>query len=393
MGSMGSTLSDGLRIAYRMVREPVGSLLGRARHALGWNGPARIQPYRGYGNAARLKVVGRVVEEHATRAPRPEDSWRRNLAATWRRFRVRRVPDVAVRARLDGIEVEGRADDLGYFELILEPPEPRADDRSTREVTVVLVEPQGEAQRAVSTLATVVVPSVNARFGVISDIDDTIVYSHATDLLRLIRITALQNSRTRAPLHGAAAFYRALARGADGQRDNPVFYVSSAAWNLYDLLDDFIAHHGFPSGPILLRDFGIERNTLFRSSHRHKIDKVEQILAATGDLPFVLIGDAGQHDPDLYQEIALAAPERIAAIYIRSVAWRDRSADMARRIEELAARGVAMRFVADTRAAADDALRRGLIAPEALAAITADRRADRALETGDEDAIAARAEP
>ena len=70
----------------------------------------------------------------------------------------------------------------------------------------------------------------------ISDIDDTIVRTGATSLLMMLRVVLLSNAHTRLPFQGVAAFYGALARGASGQDSNPLFYVSSSPWNLYDVL-------------------------------------------------------------------------------------------------------------------------------------------------------------
>ena len=95
------------------------------------------------------------------------------------------------------------------------------------------------------------VPAPQAQFGVISDIDDTVVHSNVTSKLRMILTVALSNARTRKPFKGVAAFYRALHAGV-----NPVFYVSKSPWNLYAPLVEYLEVQGLPLGPLLLRDFG-----------------------------------------------------------------------------------------------------------------------------------------
>ena len=116
--------------------------------------------------------------------------------------------------------------------------------------------------------ARVLVPSPDARFGVISDIDDTIVYSNVARKVRMILTAALTNARTRKPFKGVAAFYRALHAGV-----NPVFYVSKSPWNLYAPIVEYLEVQGLPLGPVILRDFG-----LF-STKNHKTRAIEDILS------------------------------------------------------------------------------------------------------------------
>src|SRR5690606_668440 len=92
---------------------------------------------------------------------------------------------------------------------------------------------------------------------------------------------------------------------------HPIFYLSSSPWNLYHLFDDFMEGHDVPVGPILLRDYGFSDEKLFKSSHEsHKTLHILQILDAFPDLPFVLVGDSGQRDPEIYQQIVQERPDR-----------------------------------------------------------------------------------
>jgi phosphatidate phosphatase APP1 len=214
----------------------------------------------------------------------------------------------------------------------------------------------------------VLVPPDGAQFGVISDIDDTILQSSATDLFRMARLTFFNNAYTRTPFPKVSAFYRALERGAGGAGPNPIFYVSSSAWNLYDLLDDFLRVHDIPEGPILLRDLGLDSEKLIASGHDHKLEKIDEILSFYPRLAFLLIGDSGQRDPWIYREAVRRHPGRILAVYIRDVSSRRRD-EIAAIANELAEEKVDMLLVQDAEAAARHAAANGLISDEALAEI------------------------
>jgi phosphatidate phosphatase APP1 len=330
-------------------------------------GPHIVLPYLGFGTAAKLTVCGRVLEDEGFRPARSADRAWRNLVAMYKRFESDEVPGARVRARHGAAVAEGIADREGYFTVELEAA-PGAGE--WREVTLELLAPRSGA----SATGKVLVPPASARFGVISDIDDTVVQSHVTKKLRMVVGLALSNARTRKPFEGAAAFYRALQDGAGGE-GNPIFYVSKSPWNLYVPLVDFLQIQGIPLGPLLLRDFGMH---LLRSSGDHKARSIDRVLETYPKLPFVLIGDSGEHDPEIYRGVVHRWPGRVRAIYIRSVN-RDpaRLAAVDRLIEEVRPTGCQLVLAPDSEFAAAHAAGEGLITPASLGGIRREKAADK----------------
>ncbi len=108
--------------------------------------------------------------------------------------------------------------------------------------------------------------------------------------------------------------------------------------------------NGLPRGPILLRDLGLDETKMLKTPHsEHKSEHLRAILTTYPDLPFVLIGDSGQHDPEIYADAARAHPGRIRAVVIRDVS-NDRRADEVRtHASELREMGVPLVFCADSR--------------------------------------------
>ena len=153
-------------------------------------------------------------------------------------------------------------------------------------------------------------PAAGARFGIISDVDDTILQTGVQRVGRMIVQTFTGSSLTRTPFPGAVELYRDLAADV-----NPVFYVSSSPWNLHAFLLAFLRHRGFPLGPVLLRDLlgtvGGSRAEARAASARSS--------TCTRDLPFVLLGDSGEKDPEIYADIVREHPGRVLAVYIREV--------------------------------------------------------------------------
>jgi hypothetical protein len=108
------------------------------------------------------------------------------------------------------------------------------------------------------------------------------------------------------------------------------------------------------------------------------------MLALYRDLPFVLIGDSGQRDPEIYARLVGENPGRVLAVYVRNVS---RDPARVRAIEALAAEvaeaGSALLLAADSVAMAEHAAGRGLVAPGTPAEVMGERAAQEgAVEPG-----------
>ena len=277
-----------------------------------------IEPYLGYGTPSRLVLSGRVLRDRGVIESSALDSKWRNLFNTFRRFRTGEVGGARVRAKFRDIETSAASDAEGYFRIEFDLPEPLADSGS-QQVGLELYAPSGR----VAAIATgeVLVPPPDARFGVISDIDDTVVTTNVTSTLAMLTTVLFSNAHVRTPFQGIAAFYRALQNGAAGE-GNPVFYVSNGPWNFYGLLVEYFKLNHIPLGPLFLRDFGAGMLFHSRSNGSQKLLHIERILDTYERLPFILIGDSGERDPEIYTEVVQRHTGRIRAIYIRSIDQR-----------------------------------------------------------------------
>lgn len=150
---------------------------------------------------------------------------------------------------------------------------------------------------------------------IVSDIDDTIKVSEVRDRKALLRNTFLLPFR---PVPGMAELYQTWSR----QPGTAFHYVSAGPWQLYAPLEDFRRAAGFPVGTFHLRPFRWKDETaleLFKAPREHKIEQIELLLAAAPARRFVLVGDSGEMDPEIYGDLARRHRGRIALILIRDV--------------------------------------------------------------------------
>jgi phosphatidate phosphatase APP1 len=268
----------------------------------------RIEAYVGHGGAHGVVVRGRVLDDPAPTEAEEGEGVGAAVRRTLHHFVTDQLPGVPLRITVAGASVETVTDDDGYF-LVRLHPEPGRLTSPWTTGTVELASAYRGLTGPHTTPVQVLVPGKDARFGVVSDIDDTILETGVQRVARMIQQTFTGSALTRTPFPGAPELYRDLAAGA-----NPFFYVSSSPWNLHAFLVAFLRHHDFPPGPVLLRDL---LGTPAGREPKH--GRIREVLDLHPGLKFVLIGDSGEKDPAVYADIASSHPERILAVYIREV--------------------------------------------------------------------------
>jgi phosphatidate phosphatase APP1 len=350
--------------------------------------PIEILAYRGFGNASRAHIYGRALEKRNVSVSSDSDSTFRNLLNTFRRADADPIPFARLTLEYANVSTALTADDEGFFSGSVDLAKPLAGDEEWKEYKVSLVEPLDPGVDTVSGVGGILVPPSTARFGVISDIDDTVIQSRVSNFLQAARTVMLGNARTRLPFPGVAAFYRALRDGASGDEKNPIYFVSSSPWNIYDVITEFMDIQKIPRGPLVLRDWDIGLEMLAASRHAdHKSAVIRDIVQLHPEMQFILIGDTSQQDPEIYRRIVAEFPNRVKAIYIRDVTRTiERSASVKKLADEVLAAGSTLVLAEHTLDAAKHAAEKGWINAGTLPEIGEEKRADEGTDASKEPA-------
>lgn len=292
--------------------------------SMGWFKKDKLQliAFLAYGTASHFYARGRALEDESIDLN--EKGFFNLITNTWKRFETDEIRNTTIRFTLDdGRTITSQTDSNGYYKIdeTLENLDDLTNDEGwlNYELSYADAEMRREILGQNRFPGELLIPSQDAKFGVASDIDDTILHTGVVSSFkwRVIFNTFLKGADKRIPLEGAAEFYHMLHRGKSGKDANPIFYVSHSPWNLYRYLEMFLTKNNFPKGPILLRSFANFRNRKNEKPQKQK--EILNLLKTYPKLPFILIGDSGEHDADIYMEIAEEYPDRIAAIYLRSV--------------------------------------------------------------------------
>lgn len=324
-----------------------------------------VSVHRGYVVGDEVRVHLQVLEQPAIPEISQGMPFREVAEQNLRRYAALGLPQVDVSVKVGDVEVEVTTQRRGYAAATLTVPG-LAPGWHRVEATLL---PDGPDAEVVSGRGRVLVPDPAAPFAVISDIDDTVLRSRVTEGLRAVLTTLVGDANRRDAIPGMASLYRGINRGPGATKAGgevaalpSFFYVSTGSWAMYPLLTKFLQGRGFPRGPLFLTDWGPTDRYIVRSGREHKRNAIGRLLSGYPETRFVLIGDSGQADPEVYLEFAGSHPQQVGAILIIDVGphLADRADELVALAVEAQANGVQFHFVRDALHAAQVAHELGL---------------------------------
>ncbi len=300
----------------RIISFPFRYTFSKIKRRIGKLDSVKVEPLYAFGNEKKILFKARVVESYKQSKPAPGKTYLHNILAALRRYAGSSLPEAQVKVTYHGQTKTLESDLEGIISCSFENSFDKKQDED-RICFSIIPEEGIKPEREKICIDVFRYPSDHP-LGIISDIDDTVLISHATRVGKKFWLSVSKNAYTRRPFPGVSNFYKALTEGGK----NPVFYVSSSDWNLFDMIRDFMNYRKIPAGPLLLKDLHVDLRNIWKSgggNHDHKLEKVEMLMDLYPGMKFILIGDSGQHDPELYAEVMEKHPGRVKAVYIREI--------------------------------------------------------------------------
>lgn len=265
--------------------------------------------YPGYGTTQHFMLEGRIIEARLDPDESRDDSSLTNLKRTARRLINDEQAKLKVRVKLGSHVWQTKSDREGYFRI--EAAAPRLiPGWYTIEAESGSIRAQGKVLLA---------PPENS-LALISDLDDTILISNVTNKSQLLSNTLLKNYAQRAAVSGAAEYYAQLARRNARPEAAPIFYLSASPRQLHTGIQTFLDRNGFPPGVLITKKVTNDASgEPLLDQVRYKTAHIEQLLAEFPQMRFMLIGDDGEQDPEIYHDIHTRFPARIIDVFIRHV--------------------------------------------------------------------------
>jgi phosphatidate phosphatase APP1 len=260
-----------------------------------------VIPYTGYGAPGWVRVLCRVL----LAKPGAEDDTRYKKIRGWRSFTSVPVNGVAVTISIDGVEQTVQTDRGGVVDDVL-------DCTLTPGWHTIALSTEGSTPDE----APVFIVDPTVKFGVISDVDDTVMVTALPRPLLAAWNTFVLDEHARRPVPGMGVLYERLLNAHPGA---PIVYLSTGAWNVAPTLTRFLSRNLFPPGPLLLTDWGPTHDRWFRSGREHKVQSLTRLAEEFPQIKWLLIGDDGQHDEQLYEDFANDKKTNVDTVAIRQL--------------------------------------------------------------------------
>jgi phosphatidate phosphatase APP1 len=269
-----------------------------------------LQLYPAYGDARGFTIEGRLFERRELRDTSVDDPWWTNLWRNLRQLINDEEAGAAVTVRIGQESWTAKTDAEGYFKIDVE--QRMADGW----------QPISASAPNVATQASgllLIVPAEN-RLGIISDLDDTLLISEVNDKSELLGNTFLKNPLQRSPVPGAAQFLARSLAVNPRPDTSALIYLSASPRQLSTPIGNFLAHNGFPRGVLITKKVTNDSTSdPITDQVAYKTAKLAAIFARLPHVNFILLGDDGEKDPEIFQAFRTRHPDRVRKVYIRRV--------------------------------------------------------------------------
>ncbi|MHA6509401.1 App1 family protein [Tessaracoccus sp. Y1736] len=286
------------------IEDRINSLVNRALNKRGWE--ESILAFTGYGTSEQLRILGRVVLRPSADLGIVQAASALIYRRGWRNFLGSAKVGARITVVIGDVRIPVHADRGGYIDVRVRNP---GLPPGWHSVTL-------EGAGGSSALASLQVIADDVDFGIVSDIDDTILSTWLPRPMVAAWNSFVVTEQARQAVPGMARLYQQLLAAHPG---SPIIFVSTGAWNTYPMIQRFTARHGIPQGAMLLTDWGPTNTGWFRSGPDHKRRCLRELARDLPQIRWLLVGDDGQHDPDLYAEFAALQPEHVRARAIRQL--------------------------------------------------------------------------
>lgn len=282
----------------------------------------KIIPFIGFGTRDSFSLSGRVILDRGDFISYSIKEFKgKKFIRNYRRIWSIRVPNAKLEINFGFRKEIVKTDEKGYYKLKMILSDKNELPVGTNRYSVKMLDDKYDD---VETFGDLIIIPKNVSYGVICDIDDTILHSRVQQKIRLVLRTFMSNERDMKPIPGMNQFLYDLHLGINKTSQNPILYLTASPFDLHDKIASFIKTNHFPIGPILMKKLrGDDKDKLF-DTYNYKIKRLREVLDKFPYMKFIFIGDNTEKDIEVFNQINDEYPNRIILILIMNITGEQR---------------------------------------------------------------------
>lgn len=277
----------------------------------------KIIPFTGFGTRHSFTLLGRVIVDKGDFISYAiKEFTGKKFIRNYRRVMAIKIPNVILEVNFGFKKHITKTDEKGYYKLMLNLNKKDEFPIGVNKYSIKVLDEKFIGDEAFGDL--VVMPD-KVKYGVICDIDDTILQSGVQKKIRLVLKTFMSNERDMKPIPGMNILLNDLHIGINKTSQNPILYVTASPYDLFDKIASFMKTNYFPLGPQLMKKLrGDDRDKLF-DNYNYKLKTINEVFEKFPNMKFILIGDNTESDVEVFNRIDKERPGRVLSIIIMNV--------------------------------------------------------------------------
>ena len=270
-----------------------------------------IKIYNAYGNSYEVIIEGRLLHKKVFEKAEQSDSWYKNLYRRLRELINDEIKNKKVEAVINGEKFYTKSDDEGYFQFDIDL---KNSLKSGYQNINLKIKNNSNIHK---TKATII--ANKKMIGIISDFDDTIVISNVPTKLKLLYNILFKNYMQRKVVKGMKEKFQKILTKNPKTMPIPLFILSASPQQLFNPIEKFLNYHNFPKHVLILKKAHGSNKDPLTDQYKYKMQKIEKLIKLYPKIKWIMFGDSGEKDREVYESIAKKYPQKVLGYYIRDV--------------------------------------------------------------------------
>jgi len=270
-----------------------------------------IVVYNAYGNTHYIIIQGRMEKEKSYKKVNRDDSWFKNLFRRLREIEANEIKGKNIFATINQESFQTKGDSEGYFEFDIKTKKAIKSGYKSIELQI---QNNPDIKRVKATII-----GAKPLIGIISDFDDTLIISNVTNKIKLGINTMFKNYQQRKIVPGMVERFNKILAQNPKNSPNALFVLSGSPQQLFKPINSFLNYYNFPKRVLILKKAHGDNKDPLTDQFAYKTQKIKRLIKLYPNIKWVMFGDSGEKDLEVYRFIKSKYPNKIKEYYIRNI--------------------------------------------------------------------------